>query len=335
MRKHLGLLVAAMSTVFGLAGIYWAVTGKAFPFGVGDPLMVNAGDLAIDFSLLGESTPEVAGPFIAVAGFLGAAIALLMATGTRRARPVLITAGWIYAVGLTMVIQDYRPLAVVAYTPIITVSKTLFDWPKDVGWAQLFNWPAMNLLVLLLTGIAFALATLTYQKRTRDEARANGSRLARFAKPAVVLAMVVPLIYSTTRWIWALGWGVGLDPEFYRQGKEIGLWIAGASLASLGAGGAILTLGLIRPWGERFPRWMPGLAGKRVPINLAYVPANIVAVLVTSAGSTYIRIAFLQGTDGKWVTNMPETLWPLWGLGLFVAATAYRRRRLAAEAEAA
>jgi energy-coupling factor transporter transmembrane protein EcfT len=76
---------------------------------------------------------------------------------------------------------------------------------------------------------------------------------------------------------------------------------------------------------------MIGLAGKRVPVNLAVVPATIVAILVTSSGVMYIRLAFGTGIEGKWVTNMPETLWPLWGLGLFVAALAYRQRRLTTE----
>lgn len=32
---------------------------------------------------------------------------------------------------------------------------------------------------------------------------------------------------------------------------------------------ALLTLGLIRPWGEVFPRWIPGVGGRRVPIAFA------------------------------------------------------------------
>jgi hypothetical protein len=38
--------------------------------------------------------------------------------------------------------------------------------------------------------------------------------------------------------------------------------------------------------GEVFPRWMIGLAGRRVPIELAEVPASMVAVLLMVAGMT-------------------------------------------------
>ncbi len=43
-------------------------------------------------------------------------------------------------------------------------------------------------------------------------------------------------------------------------------------------------LGLVQRWGEVFPRWMIGLAGRRVPIALAVVPASIVSVLLIVGG---------------------------------------------------
>ncbi len=43
-------------------------------------------------------------------------------------------------------------------------------------------------------------------------------------------------------------------------------------------------LGLVHRWGEVFPRWMIGLAGRRVPIALAVVPASLVSVLLIVGG---------------------------------------------------
>jgi hypothetical protein len=101
--------------------------------------------------------------------------------------------------------------------------------------------------------------------------------------------------------------------------------------------GALLTWGLIRPWGEVFPRWFPFIGGRRVPPALAIVPASIVAVLVTGAGLMYVRLV-ISGRLGitevlaldlgeNWATIAPELLWPLWGLTLGAATYAYYLRR--------
>jgi hypothetical protein len=68
----------------------------------------------------------------------------------------------------------------------------------------------------------------------------------------------------------------------------------GASLP-LGLGwvavaGAVLTLGLIRPWGEVYPRWLPLVGGRRVPPALAIVPAALVAAPLFAAGLTIARL---------------------------------------------
>jgi hypothetical protein len=53
-----------------------------------------------------------------------------------------------------------------------------------------------------------------------------------------------------------------------------------AVLPSVQLGLALLTVGLIRPWGEVFPRWMPALGGRRVPVAFAVAAATTGAVLV-------------------------------------------------------
>jgi len=57
------------------------------------------------------------------------------------------------------------------------------------------------------------------------------------------------------------------------------LYVAGLSLVSVGL--ACLALGLIRPWGEVFPRWIPVLGGRNVPTMAAVIPAGLAAVLLT------------------------------------------------------
>jgi hypothetical protein len=110
---------------------------------------------------------------------------------------------------------------------------------------------------------------------------------------------------------------------------------AGASLAALGVGGAVLTLGLVQRWGEVFPRWMVGLRGRRVPVLLAVVPAGLVAVVVGSAGAMFLRVGLTGGLDeslpgeptdvAAW---LPEMFWPLWSVALAAATYAYWLRRV-------
>jgi hypothetical protein len=100
-------------------------------------------------------------------------------------------------------------------------------------------------------------------------------------------------------------------------------------------GGAILTLGLIQRWGEVFPRWVPFLAGRRVPPALAIVPAAVVAILVTSAGLMFVRLTLLRTANDvftfidpeDWAALGPELLWPIWGVALAAATLAYYLRR--------
>jgi hypothetical protein len=87
----------------------------------------------------------------------------------------------------------------------------------------------------------------------------------------------------------------------------------------------LLTLGLIMRWGERFPRWVPLLGGRRVPVWLAVVPASVVSAAVTVAGLMVIRFAVEGGSVSA--TAAPGLLWLPWGLALGVATYAYAERR--------
>jgi hypothetical protein len=124
-----------------------------------------------------------------------------------------------------------------------------------------------------------------------------------------------------------------MSEEHLRLGQQSGRWIAGLSLANFGIVGALLTLGLVQRWGEVFPRWMIGLAGRRVPIALAVVPASIVSVLFMVAGiaiwsgsSQMFDAAAASGQD-FWIFVGPVMLFPLWAVALAVATLGYYYRR--------
>lgn len=333
----IGYAAAAWSLLYGALGVYWWFGGAGFPFGVGDPELRGEGDEALMMSLLGWATPQVAGPVIAVLGLAGALAGTAMARrwSPGPARWLLPLFAWTVAFGLTVLIQDSRALITVAYTPIMVVGKVFFGWPEQADWGDVFRMPRLNLLLCMVAGFAWAMTAVAYRRAVGGGCARCGrgegpdsTLLRRWGKPAAWVAFATPLVYCLTRWAWALGFSLGIDPEFYREGREHGLWIAGAALATMGALGAVLTLGLIQRWGEVFPRWMVGLRGRRVPPMLAVVPATFVALLVTSAGLTYIRAVAVRGVSARtWPLSLPETLWVLWGAGLFVAAMAYRQRR--------
>jgi hypothetical protein len=81
---------------------------------------------------------------------------------------------------------------------------------------------------------------------------------------------------------------------------------------------ALLTLGLVRPWGEVVPRWVPVLAGRRVPPAAAVVPATVGGILLTLIwafalmGVATGRLDEITGTGWKVLLiscYLPALLW--------------------------
>jgi hypothetical protein len=332
-------ITAAFSLLYGLAGLFWTVGGPGFPFGVEhDPGARWA-------SLLENARPGTAGPAIAVVGVVGAVLAIVMKR-TDDAHRMLATTAWTLAFTLTVVIPDYRPLLAVIRAPMLLVGAP-FGWPEDVSlsdYPRLFlPWPVANQLLLMLGGLLWAATALAYRRRIRGACGSCGrtdptgeeeTRAAalRWGRRAVAVAVAVPVFYALTRWAFALGIPLGVSREgLQKEARESpGIWLAGAMLATMGAGGAVLTLGLVQRWGEVYPRWIPFLRGKPVRPRTAIVPASLVAILVTSAGLMYLRLLILGRfeIDGQtWGLYVPEMFWPLWGAALGGAALAYHVRR--------
>jgi hypothetical protein len=201
-------------------------------------------------------------------------------------------------------------------------------------------------LLCLAGGFVWLAATISYARRSGDACLYCGRRgspegwisrknAARWGRIAAYVAMAVPIFYALTRYAWALGIPMGISEEFLRRGQELGMWTAGLSMATFGLVGAVLTLGLVQRWGEVFPRWMVGLAGRRVPITLAVVPASIVSVLLI-VGSIAMCSGYAQmvvggvscGTQDMGIVGYaPTMLFPVWGAALAVAALGYYYRR--------
>lgn len=330
--EWVGHLAGVWSLAYGALGGFWVLGGAGFPFG-------GAHDEAAEATWFEGARPEIGGPLIAALGLIGAATALAMVApgGRRLPRPVPLAVAWGLATALLLIVPDYRVLAAVAYTPIFLLGAP-FGWPP-VSYLVVVPWPVLNQFVCVVGGLLWAASAVAYQRRTADACAACGrtaaaagwtspAAAARWGRRAVAVAVAVPCLYAATRWAWALGIPLGISDELLREGQAEGIWLAGAALATVAVGGAILTLGLVRPWGEVFPRWLPPLAGKRVPPAVAIVPASLVALFVTEAGLMYVRLVVTGffGAD-DWTTVGPELFWPLWGAALGAATLAYHYRR--------
>lgn len=340
--EWIGYAAAVWSLVYGALGLYWALGAAGFPFG-------SENDLDAALSVFGGVRAEAGAPVIAALGLIGALAAVVMARtwGRGLLRVVLLVFAWTVAAVLALVIPDYRVLVAVAYAPIFLAGAP-FGWPPVNYFEATLPWPVVNQFVCIAGGFLWAAAAVAYDRRSRD-VRGHPGRAypaagwttpesaARWGRWAVYVSFVVPVLYAVTRGAWALGIPLGISEEFLRYLQAAGLVWAGAGLASVAVGGAVLTLGLLRRWGEVFPMWIPLLAGKGVPIWLAVAPASLVSVLVTTAGLMFVRLTLFGGAlsvgeyglalDENWAAIAPELLWPLWGAALGAATLAYYHRR--------
>ena len=262
----------------------------------------------------------------------------------RMLRPLLIIAGSLLAGVLLLLMTDINLLITLGYTPLALVKLLAGDAFGQVYLQMLTKWTLVHQMLCLAGGFLWLAATVSYARRSGDACLYCGRRdgperwtspenAARWGRIAVYVAMAVPMVYAITRFAWALGIPLGMSEEHWRSGQESGTWISGLFLATFGLVGALLMLGLVQRWGEVFPRWMIGLAGRRVPIALAVVPASIVSVLLMVGGITilsgYAQMADAAAANGEDVRIVvgPAALFLVWGAALAVATLGYYYRR--------
>ena len=332
-------VAACWSLVYLGLGIAWLAGAGGNP---ADPAVDDAPGL----SLLTTWGPQAGAAAITGLAALGVLLSgVLPATppapgrvGLLRRLPTLAAA----ALGLVLavVLPDYRLLAAVAYTPILLVLWSFGAVPEGVN---VWPWPVIDMAVLTLAGVAW-LATAVAQHRRiagactacgrgrRDPSWTRPEAAVRWGRWATAVAVVVPLGYAATRYAWALGIPLGVSRQLL---DDLGPAVyAGAALATLAVAGAVLTLGLIQRWGEVFPRWIPWLRGRSVPVALAVVPASVVSVVLASAGLMFVRFAItgtlaanFPGENDDIAAWLPELFWPLWAAALAAATYAYWLRR--------
>ncbi|MFF5215787.1 hypothetical protein [Micromonospora sp. NPDC000442] len=324
-------LAAGWLGLWGLLALVAARTGTGYPFGADDPHR--------DSTLLRLLPSEAGPPFFA--GMLLTAAALVLvsrrSTLTGPLRVLLLGYGWAVAFVLAVVVPGVHVLALVGYAPMLLIGAP-FGWPP-VDYADVFTWALTARVAALAGGVLLSGVLLGWQRRTAgccvgcgrdgtDRGWTTPAAAARWGRWAVWIAAVIPVGYALTRFAWLAGIPLGLSGEELAELRESGGVWAGFGLGAFATVGSVLTLGLVQRWGERFPRWMVGLAGRRVPVRLAVIPATAVAVLATAAGLNALSVPeFWESGRGLSAAGAPLMFFPLWGLALGAATYAYHLRR--------
>jgi hypothetical protein len=335
----------AWSLLYAALGVFWAVSGRGFPY---------SPETASDAMgpLVGRFGPGVAWIVVILDGIPAVALGTAMLRGVSKAlRPLFITAGALLAGVLLLLMTGLDLLVLLGYIPYAV--RSLFTGAEfsQVYLEGLTQWGTILQLLCLIGGFLWLAATVSYTRRSAEaclycgrqdgqEGWMSPNNAKRWGRIAVYVSMVAPVFYALTRYAWALGFPLGMSEEFLLRGQESGMWISGLFLATFGLVGGVLMLGLVQRWGEVFPRWMIGLAGRRVPIALAVVPASLVSVLLIVGGvaiwsglAQMVAVLVAGGSEGiGLIVGIvfqvgPTLLFPVWGVALAVATLGYYYRR--------
>lgn len=335
------------SLIYAVIVVYWAVSGRGFPY----PPEIASDPLG---PLLGRSGPALAWIVVIMVGFPAAVVGTAMKQGMRGRvlRPLLLTAGALLTGILLLLMTSLDLLVKFGYFPLAIVSLIQGAESGNTYLKGVTEWVTLHQGLCMLGGFLWLAATVCYARRSVDACpvcgRCDGpegwrspDRAARWGKIAVYVALVAPVYYALIRYVWALGYPMGMNLARFQSGQENGIWVFGAlSHGNFMLVGALLMSGLVQRWGEVFPRWLIGLAGRRVPIALAVIPASLVSVLLivggigiwfglgqmignlvaTGAGNIEVACAILFEVG-------PTLLFPVWGAALAIATLGYYYRR--------
>jgi hypothetical protein len=198
------------------------------------------------------------------------------------------------------------------------------------------DWPTINQMLCVAGGVTWGTAAVALQRRTSPPAPATRS-WERLGRHATLAAVLLPVPYEIVRWAWAFGIPLGVSRgadtiEHATAQAKVGMFVLGL----LPVVGGILTHGLVRPWGETYPGFIRGKAGRRIAPAVAIVPGAIASILIITAGLVVYRQEINTRLDRVpeprpdiegWGAWLPAWFWLPWGAALAIATYAYYRRR--------
>ncbi|ONI68419.1 hypothetical protein BWI15_36105 [Kribbella sp. ALI-6-A] len=291
------------------------------------PLLTFTAVEAIFFGLLAPSMSLVviAGYLLVLVGVpvaLGFVVAGALRQQTTRAL-LLVLLGFAAAVQLTTGLFDWKAFQ--------GLGSGLASVPERVGSQPLFVFGAF------LLGAGWAVLGVRALRNVRGRCARCGRPGARWTQPelarrwgfwATVVAALCPMPYALLRMTWLLPSPIGLGVQASDLEAQPGIRLFGLGLGLIALTSGIVTLGLIRPWGEIWPRWVPFLAGQPVALKAALIPAATAATLLLVGSVSLVPMLWVP--EESLLTNVGHLLlfpFPLWGASLALATAAYYYRR--------
>lgn len=348
----LPLVAAACSAVTVALGLWWWVRPAWYPF-ASDPRNTTG-------TVLDLVPPAVVPPALVGAGLVGLGVAAL--AWTRRAPGLVVgaAAAWVLVFGLA--VPGFQPLTLVGYLMAMFGPAVLFATVLAAAWRRRGGPVSVGAFVLVgalawATGIAdgdvlrryvgvigatvrlagpsvvmaFFLggalvwgvlgARTALRGRTGRPGWTHPEAAARWGRVATVVAALCALPYGLLRMTWLTPWPFGMDPADFAAAPEMRLHGLLLGLAALA--GAVLTTGLVARWGEVWPRWMPVVRGRPVPLAAAVVPGGVVAALFTAAAVPMMIL--MVAKDEPWGLVLFPFI--VWGPALGIAVLGYALRR--------
>lgn len=131
--------------------------------------------------------------------------------------------------------------------------------------------------------------------------------------------------------VWALGIPFGADADRFADWYDTGGGSYLFLLNALAVLPSVVAVGLVRPWGLRFPAWVPGVAGRRVPRMLMIVPGVGVSVLLFgyTLFAAVLMVFIWDSPDAifaPWTVFYGIAQFLVWAIGLAVATRSYAVR---------
>jgi hypothetical protein len=168
----------------------------------------------------------------------------------------------------------------------------------------------------MLGPVALAAILVTACVRRRRSAAA-----ARWGRIATIAAALCPLPYALYRLTWLTPWPT--DADLTGPSLPLALRLQGSLIGFAALIASVLTLGLISRWGESFPRWMPVLRDRPVPVRLPVIAGGLVAGALCLASPGMV----VNAIERDMLFMLALFPYPLWGVFLAAAVFAYWLRR--------